>query len=1466
MVTATKRTLSGLVLAAIVLFGAAVPAYSSDESIVVSIGGSPYASSVNAVTISLNGFSSGNYQATVKLVDADGLDASNGTFAQTHTTGLTAIAGYSLSSGAKIGFSGTLANIEAALGTVTWTPTSTGSGNRLQVAVASAPGANQFYSSSTDRYYEYVSGEVNWSSAKTGAAAKTLFGLDGYLAHVTSAAENEFIANETSATNIWIGATDADTEGDWKWDGAVVTGDQTSLGSYVFFRDPSTSATGYSDWDLTVTGNAAITFDHAAWHDDEPNDYSTGEDCAVTNWGGDKGEWNDLPCTRTSGIDGYLVEYGGLSGTSTAVSTSVTETFTVAAAVSPTVTATIHGTPRVGSEGAVSVLLGGFTNGTYQATIKIVDSGGLDDPNGTFAHDHSSGLSSISGYSLSSGAKIGFSGSLANIRSAFDSLTWTPATAASNVILQVSVASAPGANQFYSSSTGRYYEYVSTTTNWASAKTAAAAKTLFGMDGYLAHITTAAENEFIANETSASNIWIGATDAATEGDWKWDGAVVTGDQTSLGGYVFSRFPVTSGHSTSTTPSASATGYTDWDLTVTGSSQVTISYAGWASTQPDDHQHDSNGENCAVTNWSGSKGRWNDLRCTETWGYLVEYGGLSGTSTAVSVSTTETTTVGAAVGAVAVSEIWTDFDGYWNSSTTDAAVGVASYAPDFPDESHDLLGFTWDGTTYSTGVDDAILTSNSVTFTADVWSALPIDEVAYTFACSSAASNTFVVAVGATQSAPSKAGSCYSAEENASLLTSGTQGLNLGQALVNVPSASTLDFAVTSITDGEIDDDVPDILFTQIAAASTNAGQTISLHDAHGRLVGNEVSFSGTAISNISSTGFWDTSIFRMSGAAWSGVSGKKPMRIFALELDDLGISSSNADDVATVRWQPTGTDSDIAFLGYNTTALSVEDVATLPGQPTGLTATASGPTTADSSVAVEVALSWTAPTSDGGAPLTDYKIEYRVGSGSWQTFTRAASVSTSATVTGLTGLEDVQFRVSADNSPYSGPGVTGVGTPSSVVSIGDWVCADLDEFDSLGEIAELDLWLRADCLTGTPTSLSDGSAFSTWSDLSGEDNDATTLTGKLDPTLQSDSDSLINGLPAAHFSRTSGAAGNTSGGTVLNVAGVDLRKTTNPDVTVFVVYEPERSVTDASDTAESHGVWGIDNGGWDRFYISDYQGSGWGDDGLISLGPTQSVATHGGINTITDGGEHGTPRLLTVVYDGEQTSGGTPPSNGSAVYFRDTLVTSFTDSTAWSAAQTSLSIGWDGDNNPFRGKIAEFIVFNDALDSSLPTIQNYLRDRYDLARTPVDGEVPDVLVVDPRAQDLNFPALTLTDSNEAMVCFSQVADSSGTALSGSPTITVGRTSTTAGVTENTAANSWRYSGPRASVQTQTSSIQISGTGSNAVVSTGSKWLRVNITADPTDQAACTASDVEVDEIVELRSVSLATRLNLNLSF
>ena len=64
-----------------------------------------------------------------------------------------------------------------------------------------------------------------------------------------------------------------------------------------------------------------------------------------------------------------------------------------------------------------------------------------------------------------------------------------------------------------------------------------------------------------------------------------------------------------------------------------------------------------------------------------------------------------------------------------------------------------------------------------------------------------------------------------------------------------------------------------------------------------------------------------------------------------------------------------------------------------------------------------VALSWDAPSCDGGASVTDYRISFSSDSGqSWVTVSKAASASTSHTVTGLVLGRNYLFRLSSVNS------------------------------------------------------------------------------------------------------------------------------------------------------------------------------------------------------------------------------------------------------------------------------------------------------------------------------------------------------------------------------------------------------------------------------------------------------------------
>ena len=283
--------------------------------------------------ISLSAFDqTKSYQVTVKFVNAaTNVDVTNGTLSAIRgSTSL--ISGYTSYSASKLGFKGSFAAISSALSSITWRPSTAQANLSIRIGISTAPGVNEFYDANSERYYRLITSGTPWADARTTAEATTLFGLRGYLAEVNSAAENAFIANETSASNIWIGAAeDSDTAASqggftgnsytgaagqrWIWNGAAQN--PLPIGTGEIAQGPSAA---YSSWSLN-----------------EPNnDRKPGADCAVTNWRGAKGLWNDLPCTNRNP---YLIEFGGRAGeTTTAVSATLTTTVNAVAPIQYTIT------------------------------------------------------------------------------------------------------------------------------------------------------------------------------------------------------------------------------------------------------------------------------------------------------------------------------------------------------------------------------------------------------------------------------------------------------------------------------------------------------------------------------------------------------------------------------------------------------------------------------------------------------------------------------------------------------------------------------------------------------------------------------------------------------------------------------------------------------------------------------------------------------------------------------------------------------------------------------------------------------------------------------------------------------------------------------------------------------------------------------------------------------------------------
>lgn len=152
------------------------------------------------------------------------------------------------------------------------------------------------YLPSNGHYYLYIPNiGITWSAARAAAQSSTYYGLQGYLATITSADEAQIAGEQTTGAG-WIGGSDEEIEGTWKW----MTGPEA----------------GTTFWTGNFTG---FTTNYAFWNTGEPNSAGDEDYAHVTAPGvGISGSWNDLSDTgATSGNyqpKGYIVEYGGTPG------------------------------------------------------------------------------------------------------------------------------------------------------------------------------------------------------------------------------------------------------------------------------------------------------------------------------------------------------------------------------------------------------------------------------------------------------------------------------------------------------------------------------------------------------------------------------------------------------------------------------------------------------------------------------------------------------------------------------------------------------------------------------------------------------------------------------------------------------------------------------------------------------------------------------------------------------------------------------------------------------------------------------------------------------------------------------------------------------------------------------------------------------------------------------------------------
>lgn len=320
---------------------------------------------------------------------------------------------------------------------------------------------------------------------------------------------------------------------------------------------------------------------------------------------------------------------------------------------------------------------------------------------------------------------------------------------------------------------------------------------------------------------------------------------------------------------------------------------------------------------------------------------VSFGGVNAASFVVQSATRISAVVGAgATGSVVVSktgftdatrvgftlspnptvtDIITDFGGFWNTN-------IIANNTVFPNNSHHLLAFKYAGVVHSTGVNDAALSANGVSFAAGNYRALPA-------ILNGVTSGSSVYIAASSKIDGNTAAALYTNPAIKDLtiqnvLSDGLNGLNLGTGYTNLPVSASTSFNITSILPAKIGDLEPDIVITQIADPSTSAFDTYKFVDAGGVTVGNQIQVDLSKVSPLG-TYFLDLftvptatsfSLAKPAGAFQSNTT--RLIRFIAFKLSDFGIDASNYSQIRNLQILPSGV-SDCAFVAYNANAINV---------------------------------------------------------------------------------------------------------------------------------------------------------------------------------------------------------------------------------------------------------------------------------------------------------------------------------------------------------------------------------------------------------------------------------------------------------------------------------------------------------------------------------------------------------------
>ena len=226
------------------------------------------------------------------------------------------------------------------------------------------------------------------------------------------------------------------------------------------------------------------------------------------------------------------------------------------------------------------------------------------------------------------------------------------------------------------------------------------------------------------------------------------------------------------------------------------------------------------------------------------------------------------------------------------------------------------------------------------------------------------------------------------------------------------------------------------------------------------------------------------------------------------------------------------------------------------------------------------------------------------------------------------------------------------------------------------QLTGLVAWYKADAL-----SLNDGDAVATWTDSSGNSNDATQGTGSAQPTFKT---SIINGKPVVRF----------DGGDDLSTA-----TESNFDLATYSVFFV--ATRSAGTTLISKNTTGTGAGGRRKLQI--------GLAGNISLSAGSDGSAINNTATVTTPGVYGV--IARANNDHDLIVNGTVNNK-----------TTTLDDTTFNNSAFQIGAAFSNGSERITGDIAEIIIFNRAVSSSESLgIQNYLAVKYNVINDVLGG-------------------------------------------------------------------------------------------------------------------------------------------------